>query len=182
MRADLEHQLCEKYPEMMTRRHLSPQETCMCWGFECGDGWYTLIDTLMDQIQRHLNWQTEMRERVIKMNQIARDCKVGDYSSFNDQYMGVMKGEYLEARRVKLIKEPLQPEPQPIPPVVLEQVKEKFGTLRFYYEGGDQIVDGLVRMAEALSGSTCEVCGAPGHQRSGGWIKTLCDTHAQKKL
>lgn len=36
--------------------------------------------------------------------------------------------------------------------VVAEQVKEKFGTLRFYYRGGDEFVSGLVSMAEGMSG------------------------------
>jgi hypothetical protein len=40
----------------------------------------------------------------------------------------------------------------PIPQVVAEQVKEKFGTLRFYYRGGDDFIDGLVSMAEGISG------------------------------
>lgn len=35
--------------------------------------------------------------------------------------------------------------------VVIYQVKEKFGKLRFYYEGGDDVVRGLVLMAEVLS-------------------------------
>jgi hypothetical protein len=34
---------------------------------------------------------------------------------------------------------------------VIYQVKEKFGKLRFYYEGGDDVVRGLVLMAEVLS-------------------------------
>lgn len=64
--------------------------------------------------------------------------------------------------------------------VVVHQIKEKFGGLRFYYGGGDDTIDGMVRMAEAIAGITCETCGAPGKSRSGGWIRTLCDEHAQK--
>lgn len=61
--------------------------------------------------------------------------------------------------------------------VMVEQCKEKFGTLRFYYEGGDEYINGLVTMAEAMSEVTCEVCGHPGSLRTGGWMKTLCDHH-----
>lgn len=60
-------------------------------------------------------------------------------------------------------------------PVVAEQVKEKFGTLRFYYRGGDDIVHGIVQMAEAQSAKTCERCGQPGKIRRGGWLKALCE-------
>jgi hypothetical protein len=61
--------------------------------------------------------------------------------------------------------------------VVVEQVKEKFGGLRFYYTGGDEQIYGMVRMAEAWADASCEECGAPGKSRNGGWIKTLCDRH-----
>jgi hypothetical protein len=56
-----------------------------------------------------------------------------------------------------------------------DQIKEKFGLLRVYHSGGSEYMAGVVRMAEDISGSICEVCGQPGEQRKGGWIKTLCD-------
>jgi hypothetical protein len=65
--------------------------------------------------------------------------------------------------------------------VVVEQIKEKFGGLRFYYQGGDDNVTGMVRMAEAWADHSCEECGAPGTRRSGGWIKTLCDKHEEER-
>jgi hypothetical protein len=64
-----------------------------------------------------------------------------------------------------------------VPQVVVEQIKEKFGSLRFYYQGGDDNVHGMVRMAESWASVTCEECGAPGERRNGGWIRTLCDHH-----
>jgi hypothetical protein len=65
--------------------------------------------------------------------------------------------------------------------VVAVQVKEKFGSLRFYYEGGDETIDGIVTMAESMSGVTCEQCGSPGVQRGSSWIKTLCDKHHEER-
>jgi hypothetical protein len=67
--------------------------------------------------------------------------------------------------------------PEPVPQVVAEQVKEKYGTLRFYYRGGDDVVDGMVRMAESMSGATCDQCGAPGELGGQGWISTRCEEH-----
>lgn len=67
------------------------------------------------------------------------------------------------------------------PQVTVDQIKEKFGGLRFYYSGGDQVVDGMVRMAESWANRTCEVCGDPGVRRSGGWVRTLCDKHEQER-
>ena len=67
--------------------------------------------------------------------------------------------------------------------VTVAQIKEKFGGLRFYYDGGDDTINGMVRMAEAWADASCETCGAPGRSREGGWIKTLCDYHeAERQL
>ncbi|NBP01225.1 MAG: hypothetical protein EBU90_14010 [Proteobacteria bacterium] len=71
--------------------------------------------------------------------------------------------------------------PEEIPQVVAVQVKEKYGTLRFYYDGGDDYIAGAVDLAETMSSCTCEECGAPGHKRGGGWIRTLCDNHYEQK-
>lgn len=67
--------------------------------------------------------------------------------------------------------------PRKVKQVVVAQIKEKFGGLRFYYDGGDEYISGLVRMAESWAGQSCETCGAPGSPTSGGWIKTLCSAH-----
>jgi hypothetical protein len=55
------------------------------------------------------------------------------------------------------------------------QVKEKYGTLRLYFVGGDSYCEGVIDMAEAMSAVTCEQCGNPGKPNDGGWITTLCE-------
>ena len=60
------------------------------------------------------------------------------------------------------------------PAVKIDQIKEKFGELRFYYSGGDEQVAGMVRMAEYLCKQTCEVTGKFGVLCAcGSWYKTL---------
>lgn len=61
------------------------------------------------------------------------------------------------------------------------QVKEKFGGLNFYTAGHPDTVDKVIRGAQEESYRTCEVCGAPGRPRKGGWVKTLCDAHAAER-
>lgn len=61
----------------------------------------------------------------------------------------------------------------------IDQVKEKFGGLRFYYSRTDETLDRMIEEAEAKAWVTCEECGAPGSPRGGGWVRTLCDTHAE---
>ena len=137
MREELDKQLCEKYPKIFADRYKPMTETCMCWGLEVGDGWYQIIDSLCNQIQHHVDWKQEQKE------------KYG-------------RGEGCSQ-------------------VVADQVKEKFGGLRFYYHGGDDVIDGMVRMAESWAAYTCEQCGNIGSTRGGGWIRTLCDEHEEER-
>ena len=68
--------------------------------------------------------------------------------------------------------------PEPVEQVIAAQVKEKFGALRFYYDGGDEYIRGAVTMAEFMSTVTCEDCGKPGSKSNkSNWIKTVCDEH-----
>lgn len=129
MKQELDELLCNKYPKMFVNRHKSMQETCMCWGFSCGDGWFDLIDQLCGNIQSYID---------------------------NNKHLNV-------------------------PQVTVDQVKEKFGTLRFYVTGGNELIRGMIWFAESMSGRICETCGAPGKRRGNGWIVTLCDTHAEER-
>jgi len=56
MKQELQNKLFEKYPNIFRQKDLSSQETCMCWGITCGDGWYTLIDTLCEAIQQRVQF------------------------------------------------------------------------------------------------------------------------------
>lgn len=91
--------------------------------------------------------------------------------------------DWSKDRRTRLVRASLPDLPDNLPEeieqVVVEQVKEKLGGLRFYYTGGDDYIHGLVRMAESWSYNTCEECGKPGKSRSGSWIRTLCDEHTK---
>lgn len=55
------------------------------------------------------------------------------------------------------------------------QIKQKYGTLRYYYSGGDDYIAGLIQMAEAMSGRICENCGDKATNRTRGWIRNICN-------
>lgn len=66
------------------------------------------------------------------------------------------------------------PLPQP------RQIKEKFGTLRFYYidDTNDENIRAMVREAEEKSAEICEFCGDKGQVMcDGGHWKTVCPEH-----
>jgi hypothetical protein len=63
----------------------------------------------------------------------------------------------------------------------VDQVKEKFGTLRIYVTTMDNQIIDWVREAEKASEITCEVCGNEGFlHKKGIWLKTLCPHCAEK--
>jgi hypothetical protein len=138
MNERLDQRLVEKYPKIFANRYADIKTTAMCWGFEHGDGWYDIIDSLCNNIQHHIDWNNKNFEK--------------GYAQYKQ-----------------------------VPQVVATQIKEKFGTLRFYYEGGDDYISGLVSMAESWSAVACEECGVPGTQNNQGWIKTLCETHRRER-
>ena len=174
MKQELDKLLCERYPKMMVNRNKNMQETCMCWGFECGDGWFNILDQLMSQIQHHIDWKEKQRAGAIKYNEMAAQAKAGNFDLFEEIMKALPNDEYKEKRLGEIVAGDFRPVPESIPQVTLDQVKEKFGTLRFYYQGGDDYISGMVSLAESMTAVTCENCGNPGSCRGGGWVHTYC--------
>ena len=66
--------------------------------------------------------------------------------------------------------------------LTVEQVKEKYGQLQFYYHPWDPMIDDIIGRYEERSAGVCEVCGAPGCLRTDlPWIQTLCEEHYARK-
>jgi len=51
MTIELQNKLYKKYPKIFKQKDDDKRTTNMCWGIECGNGWYTLIDTLCSKLQ-----------------------------------------------------------------------------------------------------------------------------------
>tara|TARA_Y100001937_G_C7037036_1_gene292874 strand:+ start:275 stop:706 length:432 start_codon:yes stop_codon:yes gene_type:complete len=135
MKKELQDELFKKYPKIFRQKDLPKQETAMCWGISCGDGWYTLLDELCGDIKNHIQ----------NVNRNNPDAE----------------------------------------PLVCEavQVKEKFGSLRFYTQGGDDYTNGLIGFAESISSHICSECGNKCTQKNiRGWIHSMCPDCQDKHL
>ena len=118
----------------------------------CGDGWYMLIDSLCSSIQGHIDSRARQREWAIKQNaNLAERIATGEDTEYSV--------------------------PELVEQVIAQQIKEKFGTLRFYISGGDDYIHGSINLADQMSEHICEECGNFGKRRNGSWIRTLCDDH-----
>ena len=127
------------------------------------DGWFDIIDILCGNIQNRIDNVIRQREYTIEWNENVNDP---DF-----EWTAFVKREEREV-------------PELIEQVVATQIKEKFGTLRFYYSGGDDYIRGLESMAASMTSRTCEECGSPGTSRSTKkqrWVRVLCEKHAEEQ-
>lgn len=193
MNTELDKKLVEKYPLIFKDRYGDMKETAMCWGFECGDGWYDLIDGLCSNLQ--FNTDNNNKQYVIK-NKVLRFLvpflitivtKIpGSYNlnrkkqinplviirsfliSKVHKFRSNLKFDYIESGKY--------------PQIVATQVKEKFGGLRFYTQRGSSEQHSVISFAESLSYRICETCGSMKNVgRTNGWIVTLCETCAKER-
>ena len=75
----------------------------------------------------------------------------------------------------------LSPHPESLQDFEVEQVKEKFGGLRFYVGAAIRPVHDLIHKAEDKSYEICEECGKPGELVSvAGYYTTRCSTHIKE--
>lgn len=177
MKEELEQQLFKKYPEIFKDTNKSPQESCMAFGLEISDGWYNLIDTLCEAVTYTFTTSVEISEEDGKSLGIEPSKWTGE----KDRYF-------------------FKVEP---PQVVASQVKEKFGTLRFYYrleydenniklsekyadlknvnKRYSDYIDGIIHFAEIASAHTCEITGDRGQLYvRNGWLKSLSEVKAKE--
>ena len=52
MDQELDDRLVGEFPNLYRDRHASMQVTCMCWGFDVGDGWFDMIYDLSVKIEK----------------------------------------------------------------------------------------------------------------------------------
>lgn len=183
MNKQLDNYLCKKYPKIFAKRKSSMQESCMCWGFSCGNGWFYLIDALCERLQQHIDDPQYIEPKDI----VSRLKRLWNRTGWNWIVYPLVKRfsykTYLKWSKRFQFEVLYIPGP-PIPQVVAEQVKEKFAGLRFYVSGGDRYCHNIISFAESLSYRICEDCGRTDElvATSGkGWIQTKCPCHAKDK-
>jgi hypothetical protein len=203
MTSEKQKALYDKYPKIFASASKPMTETCMCWGIECDDGWYDIIDALCERIQ----WHCDQDEYVPKHGRIFR-WMFHKWHRFYNRFIDRWAYRHFITKAGVPRSYPVDDSPEYIrysgqwkklmsfrdkwdsrwafyveksgrkvhPQVTFEQVKEKFGTLRVYTNGSDEYVHGLITMAEVWSARTCEACGS-NHDvksKSTGWIALRC--------
>lgn len=55
MKKENDEYLVKNFPLLYSDRNGSMYDTCMCWGFSVGDGWFTLIKELSEKLEPLIN-------------------------------------------------------------------------------------------------------------------------------
>jgi hypothetical protein len=149
MDQELQNKLYEKYPQFFVNKDKTPMGSPMCFGIEVGNGWYQILSNVCWMIKQHEDNKRWQKEWEDKKNQEIKESMGISIEGTTPEYF----------------------------PVTFDQVKEKYGGLRLYFSGGDDYVEGLVSMAEAISYYVCDICGNKGEANKGGWISVRCEAH-----
>jgi hypothetical protein len=174
MNKQLDDYLCQKYPKIFRDRNGDMKKTCMVWGFP-GNGWFFLLDSLCGSIQWHIdNPPSQPKNRFFDIlgwwyNKCIWNTIFFKIARKFSQPIYLKLESLLQYHHKWVRKE--------VPQVVASTVKEKFGGLSFYYNGGDDVIRGMVTLAESLSYHICENCGTMNElvaRNSTGWRKTTC--------
>lgn len=160
-----------KFPKMFKDKHYG--------GFCVGEGWYHILESLCGNIQHKIHWKR--KQRAWALQKVRAKAKGLDAMIQFTAGKGKIPTEWDIERAEHAMEEDIVV-PDRVDHITVLQIKEKFGGLRFYYQGGDAEVHGMVTMAEAWAGFSCEVCGERGERRNSGWIRTLCDVHEAQRV
>lgn len=164
--------LVKRYPLLFAVE--DSREPFAMFGFECGIGWYNIIEatcrTLYTEYKHFTRLVNEYKRELddIENTIIARQS--WDKTRTREWIIEHTQTSYDQyTKQLEKAKEEL--------PRFL-QIKEKFGTLRLYYEGSGEVARRVTTFAELMSEVTCEKCGNLGKHYHIGWNQTLCEEHA----
>jgi len=179
---NFEQKLMDKYPDLFYKNE-DGTLYCPC-GAWVPQGWETIVDELCGSISRYIKCTYQSERKIISKKyylwRSISELLDWGHRRFIKLFSKYNKWEYnkpffsfvekFRQRSYNCVKYNQIPPPS----VKIDQIKEKFGGLRFYYSGGDKQIAGMVYFAEYLCSQTCEVSGEKGESCiRGGWYKTL---------
>lgn len=205
---NFENYLMGKYPNLFPKDENGDPKSPDC-GVSCPTGWRDLVDNLLAAIDSYVANNEKYKQTNKIRHEIwswifhkSKICRALDHISKSIDPVDWSDRRFLPSSEVDIIRnsKPFQTwiwkkvvglkssiypkykwKKTPIPKVTILQSKEKFANLRLYYDGGDDVVAGMVRLAEELSSKTCEITGEKGVLcKRGGLYKTLSEDKAKE--
>jgi len=192
----LENKLYKDFPELFQEHTLDMSQTCMCWGLEVGDGWEPVIRNMCELLKSNASSPIIKKPRF--PYQYELEVWFHNKCRKIERLLRVPYGKLYQCRFERYVKFKGFG-------VKFTQVKEKFGTLRVYYDVYNRYspeevknvskktlheaylryvgyVDGVISFATELSEHTCESHGKPGKLNTKGWWKVRCEDCIKPKI
>jgi len=175
MRKELDEKLCKEFPEIFAQRNLPTNQTCMCWGFDCGDGWYDILYRLCHQLQSlHTLYGYQVSATQVKEK--FGTLRFYTTGIFDDSWTFYNSAGFFY--RIPFLKYKAKNALTRF--FYLAKRKRPYGDLLYTRSQIDEIYDtemNFINEAENRTYVTCEECGATDNvsQSEKGWIATLCD-------
>jgi hypothetical protein len=189
MNSELQDKLFADFPEVLQEHKLSIYESCMSWGFECGDGWEPVIRQMCKLLSRKVC--TTVKKKQLFPYQDELEVWLHNKCRKIERLFKMPHNTLYVAKFERYVRFPGYS-------VRLTQVKEKFGTLRVYHDihpnfTKDEVkhiserelmraqenyagyVDGVISFAEQASATICEIHGKPGKLTTRGWWHVACE-------
>lgn len=199
---DFEDYLMEKYPNLFPKDADGKPRHSDC-GVSCPVGWQDLIDKLCGSIDWHVEngGKNEITNKIsfgvyrfiwnkLKIGKLLNSIehsidpvKWGIKKWYSSSDVDRIRKECPKRtaflKSFQRFKWSIMPTAKfrkiPVRAVNIGQIKQKID-LRFYYDGGDETIRGMVSFAEALSTSICEETGEKGVRCfKKGWYRTLSE-------
>ena len=165
MKDELDAKLVKNHPSLLKNRYGDMRHTCMCWGFECGDGWYDILERLFTKLDK------------IAPERVVIDQVKEKFGGLRVYYTYIGKETWWEAVPGTFYNYVRSLLPNKISNPTIKFLK--YIGLKGPY---DRVHDAVWK-AEAESYKTCEWCGKSGEQSGiSGWIRTLCNECQAKSV
>ena len=160
----LQKKLVGRYPHIFKDYRGDMRYTCMAWGFECGDGWFELLNNMChDIVELGQNKNIQVIAHQVKE-------KFGGLRF----YYGVESDYTILNRLDTKIRNLMFSRKLGIPYWKIVNFRRKF------YKTAEEKISDRISQAEDESYETCESCGKPGKTRGGGWVYTACESCHEK--
>lgn len=132
----------------------------IAYGFECGDGWFQIIDECLTSILSVLG-----EKDIFEVTQIKE--KLGTLRIYYEYSQASGFRYQLPYKFNRLTRWYVQR--------FFDLVRHKIGLFSKI-----EMIDNQIRIANNKSSKTCEVCGKPGKLNNKGWIFAACEEHIRK--
>jgi hypothetical protein len=148
----LEKKLYEKYPSLFRDKDAPMNVTCMCWGIDCDNGWYDILDELCSELMKlkgsELIHFSQIKQKYGTLRVYVDIDSFYNSPLYNNKFTKYIYNVYLFLMEQRLIERNN---------ILFDEVNK------------------LIDIAEQKSAITCECCGKEGAVSSFGyWVQTLC--------